>query len=69
MGTAKLIIVLSIVIWTTITGWIVAVRMRRRMKKSLGRKPPNFEMVSFNTWMQVDETEKRNDEIKPIHPK
>jgi hypothetical protein len=67
--TIKLIIALSIAIWTAVTGWIVAVRTQIRMKKSLGRKPSNLEMVSLNTWMQVEEVEQRAGENKPIHPR
>jgi hypothetical protein len=49
---------LSTVYWTIITDWIVGMRMRWRMKKSLGRKVSELELVSLNTWMQVDEAEK-----------
>ena len=65
----KLIIALSIAIWISVTGWIVAVRTRTRMKKSLGRKPSDLEMISLNTWMQVEEAEQQAEENRPIHPR
>ncbi|HEY4676027.1 MAG TPA: hypothetical protein VIJ01_02640 [Candidatus Angelobacter sp.] len=42
-------------IWITVTGWIVSLQARRRMKKSLGRKATDLELASLNTWMRVDE--------------
>ena len=56
-------------IWTTISGWIVTLRTRRRMKKSLGRKATDLELASLNTWMRVDEAEQRDKESGPIHPR
>ena len=56
-------------IWTTISGWIVTLRTRRRMKKSLGRKATDLELASLKTWMRVEETEQRDEESRPIHPR
>ena len=56
-------------IWTTISGWIVTLRTRRRMKKSLGRKATDLELASLNTWMRVEEAEQRDKESGPIHPR
>lgn len=53
---------------TIISAWVVTVRMRRRMRKSLGRKATDLELVSLRTWMQVDELEQRAEESKPNHP-
>ena len=55
-------------IWITVSGWIVSLRARRRMKKSLGRKATDLELASLTTWMKVEETEQREEERKPIHP-
>lgn len=54
-------------IWTTISGWIVTLRARRRMKKSLGRKASDLELASLKTWMRVEESEQRDKESSPIH--
>jgi hypothetical protein len=56
-------------IWLTVSGWIVTLRARRRMKKSLGRKASDLELASLNTWMRVEETEQREEESGPIHPR
>lgn len=56
-------------IWTTISGWIVTLRTRRRMKKSLGRNASDLELASLKTWMCVEETEQRDKESRPIHPR
>ena len=55
-------------IWLTVSGWIVSLRARRRLKKSLGRKATDQELASLTTWMKVEETEQREEERKPIHP-
>jgi hypothetical protein len=56
-------------IWITVSGWIVSLRVRRRMKKSLGRDATNLELASLNTWMRVAEAEQRDKESRPIHPR
>lgn len=60
---------LSRAIWITISEWIVTLRARRRMKKSLGRNATDLELASLKTWMRVEETEQRNRESRPIHPR
>jgi hypothetical protein len=55
-------------IWITVSGWIVTLRARRRMKKSLGRKASDLELASLKTWIAVEETEQREEESGPIHP-
>ena len=56
-------------IWITVSGWIVSLRVRRRMKKSMGRKVTDLELASLNTWMRVAEAEQRDKESRPIHPR
>ena len=56
-------------IWITVSGWIVTLRARRRMKKSLGGKATDLELASLNTWMRVEEAEQREEESGPIHPR
>jgi hypothetical protein len=56
-------------IWITLSGWIITLRARRRMKKSLGRKATDLELASLNTWMRVEEDEQRDEESGPIHPR
>jgi hypothetical protein len=49
----------AIILMTTVSAWVTAYRMRRRMKKALGRKPVGAELTSISTWMQVGEAEQR----------
>jgi hypothetical protein len=56
-------------IWITISGWIITLRARRRMKKSLGRNATDLELASLKTWMRVAEEEQRDEESRPIHPR
>jgi len=65
----RLIVFAAIIIGTTVSGWIVTVQMRRRMKKSLRRNATDLELVSLNTWMRVEEAELKNQENQPIHPR
>jgi hypothetical protein len=60
---------LAAVIAATVSGWIVTVQVRRRMKKSLGRSATDLELASLKTWMCVKETEQREEESRPIHPR
>jgi len=57
--TNRLVVFTGILIVTTISGWITAYRMRRRARKALGRKILDGELTSINTWMEVEEAEKR----------
>jgi hypothetical protein len=61
--------VFAAVIAAAISGWIVTIQVRRRMKKSLGRKATDLELASLKTWMRVKETEQREKESSPIHPR
>jgi hypothetical protein len=60
--------VLAAVIAATVSGWIVTMQVRRRMKRSLGRSATDLELASLTTWMKVEETEQREEERRPIHP-
>jgi hypothetical protein len=42
-----------------ISGWIFGTRMRRRIKKDLGRAADNSDLASLGTWMKVDEVEEK----------
>jgi hypothetical protein len=55
-------------IWITVSEWIVTLRARRRMKKSLGRSATDLELASLKTWMKVEEREQQEKESGPIHP-
>ena len=57
------------VIALTVSGWIVTTKVRRRMKKSLGRKATDLELASLKTWMRVEEREQQERESGAIHPR
>ena len=67
-GSISTLYILGFAIALTVSGWIVTVRARRRMKKSLGRKATDLELASLKTWMAVEEAEQRDKESSPIHP-
>ena len=65
----RLLFYFLVVVWSVIASWIVARRMRRRIQKALHKNVSDIELVSLNTWMQVEEREKQDEASKPIHPK
>ena len=57
----KDLILLIVIAVTTITSCILGVRMRRRIKKSLGIQVTNeMELTSLKTWMDVENAEEKN---------
>jgi len=69
IGTLYTLYIVGFAIALTVSGWIVTERVRRRMKKSLGRKATDLELASLKTWMRVEETEQRDKQSGPIHPR
>ena len=65
----KTLYVVIVLLTVTISGWIVTMRMRRRVKKSLGRSASDLDLVSFRTWNEVEKAEQKNAESGPIHPR
>jgi hypothetical protein len=63
-----LYIFLTILVVTSVSAWILNLRMRRRIKKALGGNASNANLTSLNTWMTVDEAEKRKKESGPLTP-
>ena len=55
---SRLIMVITILLVSTVSGWFTALQMRRRAKKALGRKIKDAELTSISTWMKVEEAEK-----------
>jgi hypothetical protein len=57
-GLGRLIV---IIIVTAISTWILGLRMRRRIKRALGKDVENeMELDSLSTWMKVEDVEERN---------
>ena len=61
VGSIKTLIALIVIAVTTITSWILGVRMRRRIKRTLGIEATNeMELTSLKTWMDVENAEEKN---------
>ena len=45
--------------------WILGVRMRRRIRRKLGRKAEDIDLTSLRTWMAVEEAEEKNARANP----
>lgn len=45
---------------TTISDWITAARLRRRVRQVLRRDVPELELTSLTMWMKVDEEEEKS---------
>jgi hypothetical protein len=61
LGSIKVVGGLVVIVVTTITSWILGVRMRRRIKRTLGIMPTNeMELTSLKTWMNVENVEEKN---------
>jgi hypothetical protein len=57
----KAIVGLLVIALTAITSWVLGVRMRRRIKKTLGTEVRNeMELTSLKTWMDVENIEEKN---------
>jgi hypothetical protein len=48
-----------VIVVTTVAGWITAIRLRRRVRRALGKEATDTNLTSFNMWMRVDEAEER----------
>ena len=69
MDVITTLYIVCVLIGVSVSGWIVTMQVRRRMKKSLGRKATDLELASLKTWMAVEEAEQREKESRPIHPR
>jgi hypothetical protein len=61
IGSIKALVALVVIAVTAITSWILGMRMRRRIKRTLGITPTNeMELTSLKTWMNVEDAEEKN---------
>jgi len=54
------VITLVAMLVETISSWITAARLRRRIRWVLRRDVTELELTSLNMWMKVDEEEERS---------
>ena len=50
---------------TAVSSWVIGFRMRRKVKRVLGREATGADLTSIATWMEVDEQEGKT----PLNPK
>ena len=56
----KGLIALTAILVTSLWAWILGIRMRRRIRRALGRDVENeSELTSLNTWIKVEDEEER----------
>jgi hypothetical protein len=55
-----LVYFIMIAMLTVISGWILGVHMRRRIKKDLGAVAYEGDLTSIETWIKVDEVEEKS---------
>ena len=55
----RLLIYAMVAAVSAISDWIGSLRMRLRIRKALGRSVSSSELTSINTWIAVEEAEKR----------
>ena len=58
-GLIKLVFWTVFIVGTTAGAWITGYRMRKRMRKALGRDVSETELTSINAWMKVDRSEEK----------
>jgi hypothetical protein len=59
-------IVVLILIFTSISSWIIGVQMRRKIRRDLGRKATEEDLTSIDAWMKVDEVEHPDEGNHPL---
>ena len=56
----KGLIALTAILVTSLWAWILGIRMRRRIRRALGRDVENeSQLTSLNTWIKVEDEEER----------
>ncbi len=58
-GEIKGIVAIVVIVFTTISAWIMGIRMRRRARRALAHKVSDRELTSINMWMKVEDAERR----------
>jgi len=56
---SRYILVTILVLCASLSAWIIGLRMRRKIKRDLGRKATEADLASIDTWIKVDEVEEK----------
>jgi hypothetical protein len=59
-------LVTGVIIYSSVSAWIIGIRMRRKIRRNLGRKATEADLTSVDTWMDVETAEERNKRNKPL---
>lgn len=57
-----------VIIFTSVSAWIIGMRMRRKIERDLGREATDADLTSIDTWMKVEEVEQRHEKNRPLGP-
>ena len=61
MRIGRLVLIMIVIVATSISIWIQGVRMRRRVKRTLGKDVKSeAELTSLNLWMKVKDAEEHS---------
>ncbi len=52
------LVLVAIMAVTTVSAWITAFFLRRRIRRALGKQVSDAELTSINLWMKVHDAEK-----------
>src|ERR1700722_16277588 len=61
----QIVLALVLLLVPLLSGWMIAIRMRRQLRRDLGRRATDADLTSIDTWMKVDEVEQRNETSAP----
>jgi hypothetical protein len=64
-SAADLYVLVSIIAGALST-WILGIKMRRKIRRDLGRKATDADLTSLETWMKIEDVKRRNNQNKPL---
>ena len=65
LHSLQIFTMLGVLIFTAITSAIIGYRMRREIKKTLGRKATEEDLADVDTWIEVRDAEEKAAAKKP----
>jgi len=60
MDIINLVLAGTVIVFTSVSARILGVRMRRRIRRGLGKKATDVELTSLDTWINVYDAEERD---------
>jgi hypothetical protein len=59
-GAPALLWFVGVLIVSVVSSWVIGIKMRREIKRDLGRKATEADLTSLESWMEAEEKERRN---------